>query len=114
MVGDLNEVLIRREHDQVVPDAKLRQQRCDGSDLDSSLTALVTKRRRCDVVLTIRYHEGKRGKALYDLLMGLWACQSLQKFLKHKSGRDDALTCLKCATQGAYGPCFSRLVPAER
>jgi hypothetical protein len=58
---DVLEVLIRAKHRQAVPGAQLREQRINGSNLDSGATARIAQGGRMDVIVPIR-HQARHGR----------------------------------------------------
>ncbi len=85
MPRDALEVPVRRQHHQLVADAQLRQQRVDGLDLDTMTLAPIANHRSVDVVVPIRVHERKGGKAKNDGVGVLRAAETLQKLLQHEA-----------------------------
>jgi hypothetical protein len=83
------EVLVRRQHDQIMPDAELSQQRIDCSNLYAAASATVPQLGGLDVIVTIWNQQRNCGETLDNLATGLWASESLKQFLQDKPGRDD-------------------------
>jgi hypothetical protein len=82
-------VLVGREHCQLMTHTELRQQRVDGSDLDTLLTARSTQLGRLDVVVPIGNQQGKRSKVVDDLLLGPRSRETLQELLQNQAGAED-------------------------
>ncbi len=72
-----------------MPDAKLREQRINGADLDTGLAAGIAQDRSTDVVVPIGLQQGQGSKTLDDPGVRLGARETLQQLLNNQSGRDD-------------------------
>jgi len=74
-----------------MPDAKLRNQRIDCSNLDSRSSTRVSQRRSLDVIISVRNQERHGGKPLENLSACLGPSETLQQLLENESGREDGL-----------------------
>ena len=74
-----------------MPDAKLREQRINGADLDTGLAAGITQGCSTDLVVPIGLKQGQSSKTFDDLRLRLGARKALQQLLKNQAGRDDDL-----------------------
>ena len=74
-----------------MPNAKLREQRINGADLDTGPAAGIAQDCGTDVVVPIRLNQGQSSKAFDDLGLRLGAREALQQLLKNQAGRDDNL-----------------------
>ena len=106
-------VVVGRKHDEVVADAKLREQAVDGSDLDAAASAGVSQRRRFDVIGAGRGDEWKGGKTLDDACCVPWPAEPLQQLLKDQSGREDRFSSRQGLPQAGYGRVIGRRVPSQ-
>lgn len=75
------EVDVRREHQEFVPDAKLRVERVDGSYLHSIAPTCIPQFGRGNMIFPIRYDQGERGEAIHDGFPGLRAREALKQLL---------------------------------
>lgn len=87
MLCGVNEVLICAQKNEVMPDAKLRNQSVDCSDLYTRSATHVSHTCRCRMVFAIRLKQSQRSKSLYDLFACLGSCKALKKFLQYKTSR---------------------------
>lgn len=88
---DAGEVGVGREHRQLVPEAKLREEGVDRPDLRSFASARRAELRRGHVVVTVGYEQRERGEAAHDLLACAGTSESLEQLLEHEAGRDHLL-----------------------
>lgn len=93
--GDVREVRIRGQQQEIVSNAKLRDQCIDGPDLNTALSASIAKFCSGDVILPVGIEQWKGCEALNDLLPRLGAGKPLQQFLQHQSGGEYGLPSLK-------------------
>jgi hypothetical protein len=87
MFGDASEIIVDRQHRQLVTYAQLRQQCIDRSDLHATSAATVSQLSRADVIVAIGREQGDSGKPIQDEIAIFRARKSLQKLLKNESGR---------------------------
>ena len=106
-------VVVGREHDEVVADAKLREQAVDGSDLDAAASARVSQCRRFDVIGAGRSDEWKGGKTLDDGCRVSWPAEPLQQLLKDQSGREDRFSSRQGLSKTGDGGVIGRSVPSQ-
>lgn len=83
------EVLVGGQHGQLVPDAKLREERVDGCRLDALATAAITNVGGADVILTVGDEKRQRAEALDDPAMRFGLREALQQLLEHQTRADD-------------------------
>lgn len=89
------EVLICRQHREIMADAQLGQQRIDRAHLHASSPAAIPQFRRLDMIVAIRHQQGDRRKTVQKLIAALWSCEALKEFLQHKAGRQKSLAAFK-------------------
>jgi len=73
MVRNVTEILVRRQHRQVMADAQLSQERIDCSDLHAISPAAIPERRRRDVIVAVRHEQRDGRKPVKNLIAGLRA-----------------------------------------
>ena len=83
----MTEIPVSRQHDELVADAELGEQRIDGSHLYAAATAFVAQAGRGDVIAARRHDHGHVREALDELCPGARTVKTLQQFLKHQSSR---------------------------
>jgi hypothetical protein len=69
---------IARQHQQLMADTQLGQQRIDHANLNAMTTARIAKRRRFDVIGSVGHEEGECGEPIQNLLTRLWSREALQ------------------------------------
>ncbi len=74
-----------------MPEAKLRQERIDRSDLDACAPAVIAQSGGFDVIRSIRNEERDRGEAIQDLRPGFRAQEALQKLLENDARGENQL-----------------------
>lgn len=74
---------IRRQHRQIMAQAKLCQQGIDRTDLQPGSPAAVAQTGGVDVVLSVGDKKRQGGEVLEDLRARLGPGESLQQFLQH-------------------------------
>src|SRR5213592_2333848 len=84
--GGMDEVVVGREQGQVMPYAKLRQQRINRAHLNAGATTAIAQLRSVDVILPVRAEERQCGKALDDVLASARAGETLKQFLQYEPG----------------------------
>jgi hypothetical protein len=89
MLGHMCEVFVSGQQHHIVPNAKLRQQRINGTDLDSRAAAGVAQGGGVNVIIPIGLEQRQCGKSLDDLGLRLGTKKTLQKLLQNQSGSDD-------------------------
>ena len=109
----MGKVAIGREHDQAVANADLRQERINGSDLNTSTTTCVPQPGCIDMILSRGYDHGDVCEQTDDPMPIASAEASLQQFLKHKAGRADGLAIGKRIPQAPHFGNFRRRIPPE-
>jgi hypothetical protein len=82
-------IVVHREHRQIVAEAKLREQRINGSDLEACAVATVPQVRSFDVVRAIRNYERNSVESIQDLCPSFWARKALQQLLEDNPCRKD-------------------------
>ena len=95
-----HEIPVRSNEGEVVPDAKLRNQCVNSAQLYSRAPAVIAKLGSINVIPSIRDQQWQGGKLLEKLPACLWACKTLQQFLKYESRGDDGFASIECSTQG--------------
>lgn len=79
-----------------MPDAELREQRIDRSQLHTRAPAGVAQERGVDVVLPIRCDEWQFSESIDDVAAGAGPGEALQQFLEDKAGRHHDVATLQC------------------
>lgn len=106
--------MIGRQNRKVVSARKLNQQGVHGADLNAAPTANIARFCGVDVVLAIRLHESKGGKALHDVVARLGARKSLQQLLQHESPAEHLVSTKERIAQGENLGDLGFRVPAKR
>jgi hypothetical protein len=106
-VSDASEIVVARQHCQVVPNAQLSQERVDGSNLHTIPAASIPQLRRFDVIVPVGHKQGYCREPVNDPVSGLWAGEPLQKLLQNKAGRNDGLAIPYCPNQRRHFACNS-------
>jgi hypothetical protein len=91
MSGHLNEVLVACEHDQVMPDAKLSQQRIDGSGLNAGSPTPISQPSGLDMIIAIRHQKRNCRKSIQNLITSFRTRKALQEFLHDEARCEDCL-----------------------
>lgn len=94
-------IMVRRQHPQIVPQAKPRKQRVDCSDLDAGAATVVAQGGRLDMVLSIGPEQRQCRKSLDDVLVRPRAGKALQQFLQDQTGGYDRVAVSERLTQSA-------------
>ena len=84
MPRDIAEISIGRQHRQVMAEAKLRQQRIDGADLNAATPALVSQLGRVHVIAPVRHQERQCPKPIEELATVSRAGKPLQQLLQNE------------------------------
>lgn len=71
--------------------AQLSQERIDRTDLHTVSAAMISQRRRADMIVAIRNQKGDRRKPLQNLVAVFWPQETLKQFLKYKTRRQQSL-----------------------
>ncbi len=107
------EVLVRRQHHQVMANTKLREQRINCPYLYALLPAVIAKARGADMVLAIGHHQWDGRKPIYDLLLGLGTVKPLEQFLQDEPRCHHALARLEGTDQRARHHVIGQLIPTQ-
>jgi hypothetical protein len=81
MAGDLPEVVIGREHCQVIGDAKLRQQSIDRSNLYPGASTAISQLGGLNVIVAIRHQQRHYREPIENLCAVPWTRKALQQLL---------------------------------
>jgi hypothetical protein len=95
MLGDSLKILVRRQHDQLMADSELREERIDRPHLNAASPAAISQFRRGDMVLPIRGEQWKRAEAIDDRPAGAWTREALEQFLQDETRRHDRVATLE-------------------
>ena len=107
-----HEVLVRRKKRQVMPNAKLRQNRIDGANLDSRAAAAIAEGCGLDMVLAIGSEQRQGTEALDDLAAVARPGKALEQLLQNQARSDHRVSTFESAPQGIdLGRGFCRVVP---
>lgn len=96
------EVTIGCQQCQIVPDAKLRQQRVNRTELNPRTPTVIAQFCGIDIVPPIRNKQWERRKSLHEILARARSRETLQQFLQYKSGGDDRFAAVKSGLQCRY------------
>jgi hypothetical protein len=113
MLRGVHEVLIGAEKNEVVPDAELRDQGIDGSNLYTGPATCVSHACRSHMVFAVGLNQCQRSELLDDLFAGLGTREALKKFLQHQTGRDNNVCASKRVLQRLYLGLFNLNVASE-
>jgi len=98
----MDEIVVGREQGQIMPYAKLRQQRINRAHLNAGATTAIAQLRSVDVILPVRAEEWQCGKSLDDVLARARASETLKQFLQYEPGGHHNLVTLEGVTQRAH------------
>ena len=84
--------MVAGQHQEIVGDAQLGEQRVDGADLNPVAPTFVAKSSRFDVVIPVRRQKRKCSEPRHDLRLRTRPSVALQKFLQHDACRKHRLT----------------------
>jgi hypothetical protein len=114
VIGYMSEVLVGRQHRQVMAYAQLSQKRVDCSDLHAISAAMISQLRRPDVVVAIRYQQRHRRKSIQDLIAASRPREALKQFLENQARRQKRFTVFDCMDQHPDLPTRSRPIASQR
>lgn len=83
------EVPICAQHDKLIPQAKLRKQRIDRPDLQTSAPAIVAKFCSDDVIFALWNDQRQGNESIEDLLSGFGSVEALQNLLQDQTRGED-------------------------
>lgn len=109
--GQMLKILVRTQHQEVMPDTELREESVDRSDLKAASAALIAKIGSGSMVFTSGHDQRQGSEPVENLRPRFRAAESLKKFLKNQPGRIDRSFLLKgSARKSALGlaSCRSR------
>lgn len=92
---------VGRKHREIVPDAQLREECVDRSDLNPGASTVVSELGCFDMVATIRDDERQGQESFENFVFGLWPGKTLQQLLENKSSREDGLIAFDGAGKSA-------------
>ena len=95
-------------------DAKLGEQRINGSNLNAVAAAVVAQAGCGDMVATRRHNHGDGREAVDDPRPSARAAAALQQFLKYQAGRVDCLAAAERLPQVPHLGAFRWRIPPER
>lgn len=90
--------MIGGQHRQFVPDAELRQQRVNRTQLNTGAATHIPQVRSVNMVTAVGHDQRQCGKSLYEILVCTRAGETLQQFLQYQSGGDNRFA----AAQGRF------------
>ena len=114
MPGDIAEVVIGRQHREIVAETELRQQCIDGADLNASASAFVSQFGRVYMVAPVGNQERQRGEPIEDLRAVTRSGETLQQLLQNEPGGYEFVTGFNGADQFASFARRARHVAPER
>ena len=90
-----NEVVIGRQHDQLMTNAKLREHGVNSADLQAGATTAISQFRGFDVILPVWRQKRQGRETLNNVLARPRAGESLQQFLQNQSRGHDGIATFK-------------------
>jgi len=87
--GEVLEIPVRAQHDELVADAESGQERIDRADLEAAAATVVAKVCRGRVIFALGHEERQWSEAVQDLLSRFRAAESLQDLLKNQACGED-------------------------
>ena len=102
MLCDAPEIGVGREELQFVANAELREDRIDGSDLDSAPPRAIPNLRGFKVVVTVGGDKRKSSEPGDDCLLCARPMEALENLLVDESRRNDEFTIRQRSLQGAH------------
>ena len=109
----MHEVVVGGEQGKFVFDAQPGNERVDGAELHALASARVAQPGGLDVGVARGIEERQHLQALDDACLVLGAAESLQQFLQHDAGDDDAVALHQRLVQPRDGRMIGRRVPAQ-
>ena len=113
MLCGVHEILIGAQKHQVMPDAQLRNERIDCSDLNTRPATGVPHTCCSHMIRAIRLNQRQRGEPLDDLIACLGTHKALKKFLQYKAGRDNHVRTRERILQRLYLGLFNFNVTSQ-
>lgn len=89
--GDACEILVGRQHCQLVPDAELSKQRVEGADLDAAPPTAVPQIGGLPMIFAIGIEKRNRAEPIEDLRGRPRPGKALKQFLQDQPGGGDRL-----------------------
>src|SRR5258708_26683766 len=114
MLRDVLEVVVAREHQQIVANAELGKERIDRTGLYSMATTGVAWFCRVNVILSPRHQEGQCREPLEYLFSRLGPRKTLKEFLQDEPGGQDRLPALNHPDQCHHVRSGGGAVTSER
>ena len=111
--GDVLEVMVGTQHDELVSNAELCEERVDRADLQAAAATVVAKVGRSCVILALRHDQRQRSESIDDLLSRFRAAESLQDLLENQAGREDRPFVLKSVSEKVHAGMALALVTAQ-
>jgi hypothetical protein len=102
VLGDAREVFVGRQHSQAMVDAKLRQQRVNRFNLNSSAPAPIPQIGGADMIVAIRNEQGYRGKPIQNQIARRWTPEALKELLQDEACRKDSVAGLNGSSERSY------------
>ena len=114
MLCNTSEIAVGREELQFVANAQLREDRIDGSDLESPSPRAIPNLRGFKVVVTVGRNKRKSSEPGDDCLLCAGPMEPLENLLVDESRRNDELTIRQRSLQGAHLDEVGRWITAKR
>jgi hypothetical protein len=114
VVRNVTEILVRRQHRQIVAYAQLSQEGIDRANLYAVSSAAIPELRGCDVIVAVRHEQRDGGKPVQNLIARLRPRKTLKQFLKDKAGGQDGLAAAYCPDERFDFRCRRRIIPTQR
>ena len=111
---DTVEILVGRQHCEIVPETNAGEQGVDRSNLNAATAAVVTQRCRVDVILPVGNQQRECGEPVQDRLAVFRTGKTLQQFLQHQSGCQNWLTVFEGMRERFDFGRLRRRVPSKR
>lgn len=102
MRGDVLEVVVRREHRHLMPDAKLREQRIARPDLNACAPAAAPDFRGVDVILPVGGEKRQGREPVDDVFACARSGESLQQLLQDQPRCHDQLAAFERLAQRTH------------
>lgn len=88
--GNAEKIVIGCQHQQFMTNAQLRQQSIDCSNLNTLATAGIPQFGGMNMVVPVWNQQWQCCKVLDDLFVCFWFRETLQEFLQHQPGTENA------------------------
>jgi len=111
--GEVLEIPVSAQHDELVPDAESGEEGIDRADLNAATTTVVAKVRRGGVIFALGHDHRQRSESIKDLLSRFRAAESLQDLLKDQACGEDRAFVPKSVGQEFHAGMTFTLITAQ-